>query len=252
MCAAPAHDAALRPRGFWWTLGWGLLAFLAWLAAEAIVLVVFLLRWSALHPEQPLDVRQFDSDGWLIAFSVLLPAVIECAVLALAARRSGWSVKDYLGLTRPRRHDVMLGLACVVVLMAGSDVLSWLLGRELLPPFMVNVYRAARDSGAAPLLLVAAVIAAPIGEELMFRGFLFRGWAASSLGVGGTVLATSAIWALIHLQYDWFGVAQIFCIGLVFGWLRWRSGSTALTMLLHGVVNLVAAIETAVILEWLS
>src|SRR5262249_26533283 len=230
-------------------LGWGLVAFLAWLATEAVVLVIFLVRWGVEHPGQSPDFSIVHSDAWLIAFSVLLPALVECGVLWLAARRSGWTPADYLGLHWPGRREVLLGVACVVVLMAGSDALSWLIGRDLLPPFMTKVYRAARGSGAAPLLLMAAVIAAPVGEELMFRGFLFRGWSASRLGIGGTVLVTSALWAVIHQQYDWFDIGQVFCIGLLFGWLRWRSGSTALTMLLHGIVNLGAAIETAVILE---
>jgi len=257
MGAAPAHEeapaqgAARLPRGFWWTLGWGVLAFLAWLAVQAILLIVFLVRWSAEHPGQALDLSIVHSDAWLISLSVLLPAAVECAVLLLAARRTGWAAADYLALRWPRRGDLLLGIACTIVLMVGSDVLSWLIGRDVLPPFMTRLYQAARDSGAGPLLLTAAIIAAPLSEEMMFRGFLFRGWAASRLGVAGTILVTSALWAVIHQQYDWFGIAQVFCIGLVFGWLRWRSNSTSLTMLLHGIVNLGAAIETAVILEWL-
>lgn len=252
MDAAPAHDAAPRPRGFWWTFGWGLLAFVAWVAGQAIVLTVFLLHWSGQHPGAPLDLSILETEGWLIAVSILLPTVVECAVLLFAARRSGWPVADYLGLRWPRRNDLMLGLVCVVILLVGSDLVSWLFGRELVPPFMTKVYHAARDAGAAAVLLFAAVVAAPIGEETMFRGFLFPGWAASRLGLPGTIVATAGLWALIHVQYDWFGIGQVFCIGLVFGWLRWRSGSTALTMLLHGIVNLSASIETAVIIEWLT
>ena len=47
---------------------------------------------------------------------------------------------------------------------------------------------------------------------------------ASGLGVPGTILLAAGLWAAIHLQYDWFGIAQVFCLGLLFGWVRWRSG----------------------------
>ena len=143
-------------------------------------------------------------------------------------------------------------MACVAVVLVASDLLSWLTGHELLPPFMVKIYQDARDSGTLALLLFAAVVAAPVGEEIVFRGFLFRGWSASRLGVTGTIVLTSAIWAAIHVQYDWFGIMQVFCLGLLFGWVRWRSGSTVLTILMHAVTNLAATIETAVIIEWLS
>jgi hypothetical protein len=47
------------------------------------------------------------------------------------------------------------------------------------------------------------------------------------------------------VQYQWFFVGEIFVLGLVFGWLRWRSGSTILTTLLHAAVNGMALVEVA-------
>jgi hypothetical protein len=37
--------------------------------------------------------------------------------------------------------------------------------------------------------------------------------------------------------------------GLVFGWLRWATGSTILTMLLHGLVNCEGMFETFMVLR---
>ena len=89
-------------------------------------------------------------------------------------------------------------------------------------------------------------------EEIAFRGFLFRGLSASRLGIAGTLLVTSAAWALMHVQYDWLGIAQIFLLGLLLGWLRWASGSTLLTIALHVMANFVAMLETAIMVEWFS
>ena len=58
-------------------------------------------------------------------------------------------------------------------MLVGSDLLSWLSGRELLPPFMTKVYESARDPGVIALVLVAVAVAAPLGEEIKFCGFLF-------------------------------------------------------------------------------
>jgi hypothetical protein len=251
--AAPAGGPPLRPLSGWGTTGWALLALLAWLAAEAAVLVAFLLRWFALNPGAHLDLDKIAHDGRLLALAAIFATTAQCGVVILAIRRTGWPAAAYLGLDRkPRAREVVFCLACVALMLVASDLLSWLSGRELLPPFMIKVYESARDPGAIALVLVAVAIAAPVGEEVMFRGFLFRGWAASRLGGAGTIVLTSVIWAAIHTQYDWFGMAQIFCLGLLFGWVRWRSGSTALTMLMHAVTNVAATIETAVIIEWLS
>jgi len=75
---------------------------------------------------------------------------------------------------------------------------------------------------------------------------LFRGWARSPLTVWPAIVVISALWAGLHVQYDWTGVVQIFVVGLFLGWMRWRSGSTLLTFLLHALFNLEGTLETLV------
>jgi membrane protease YdiL (CAAX protease family) len=251
--AAGPAVGPMPPLGGWATAAWGVLVMLAWLAAEAAVLVVFLLRWFALNPGAAVDIDRIAHNGYLVSLAAIVSAAVQCGVVALAIRRTRWPVAEYLGLVRrPHVSEVVFCLACVALILVASDLLSWLIGHELLPPFMVRVYQNARDAGAIVPLLVAVAIAAPVGEEIVFRGFLFRGWTASPLGGTGTIVLTSAIWAAIHLQYDWFGMMQIFCLGLLFGWIRWRSGSTTLTILMHSATNVAATVETAVIVEWMS
>jgi hypothetical protein len=42
---------------------------------------------------------------------------------------------------------------------------------------------------------------------------------------------------------------QVFAFGVLFGWIRWATGSTILTMLLHALVNLEGVIETVLSLN---
>jgi membrane protease YdiL (CAAX protease family) len=56
----------------------------------------------------------------------------------------------------------------------------------------------------------------------------------------------------MHVQYDALIIAQIFLIGLLLGWLRWASGSTLLTISLHVMANVVATIEAAIKVEWMT
>ena len=48
-------------------------------------------------------------------------------------------------------------------------------GRDLVPPFQVEAYQSAKDAGWLVGLMLAIVVVAPIGEEIAFRGFLYRG-----------------------------------------------------------------------------
>ena len=46
------------------------------------------------------------------------------------------------------------------------------------------------------------------------------------------------MWTALHLQYDWFFLGEVFSIGLLLGYLRYRSNSIWLTVVLHGLNNL--------------
>ena len=234
-----------RPWGHLSTLAWALAAAIASTAAGAVALGLLFADSTAATTDLTKDARLF---GWLSIVAV----VGELAALVVAAKLAGWSAREYLGLAMPSRREAIFGVAVIAALAIVLDSATWLLGREVVTPFQVEAYRSARETGAWLPLLIAIVVAAPLGEEIMFRGFLFRGWAQSPRQVWPAIIVISLLWALMHTQYDWFGIGQIFIIGLVLGWLRWGSGSTLLTILLHGMINAWAAVQTIVVMEFLK
>jgi uncharacterized protein len=89
------------------------------------------------------------------------------------------------------------------------------------------------------------VIFAPAFEEALFRGFLFAGFSQSRIGVPGTVILTSLLWASLHIQYDLYNIAMIFFLGIGLGIVRAKTNSLWSTFLMHGFWNLVAVILVA-------
>jgi uncharacterized protein len=179
-------------------------------------------------------------------------AAVQVGMLALAARLAGWPIGEYLGLVRPAMRPALIAIAVLIVFLLGYDGLTYLLGRDIVTPFQVDTYRTARNSGGLPLLWLTFVIVAPVAEEIMFRGFLFRGWARSESSAIPAIVVISLLFAAIHVQYDWFGMLQVFFIGLLLAIARWQSGSTLLTILMHVLANLWATIESMIKVEWLS
>ena len=88
------------------------------------------------------------------------------------------------------------------------------------------------------IFAVIICIAAPILEEFVFRGVMFRGWSQSFLGPIGAIVLTSALWAMLHTQYGWYERSWIFVDGLVLGYFRLRSNSTWLTVVAHSAMNM--------------
>jgi membrane protease YdiL (CAAX protease family) len=143
-----------------------------------------------------------------------------------------------------------LGIAALVVLIAAGDALLYLSGRDVVTPFQVQSYTTAAAAGWLPAMFAAAILIAPAGEEAIFRGFLFRGWARSPRVLWPAIILISILWAMLHIQYDWAGVLQIFVIGLFLGWMRSRSGSLVLTFLLHALFNLEGTLETLALIHF--
>lgn len=186
----------------------------------------------------------FSGDGAAIIIIMLVATPVQLALLALMARQTGATVAGYLGLIVPRRADVAMGVIAIVVLVIVGNTVSWLLGKNIVTSFQTDIYRTASATGTLSLLWLVVVVVTPINEEALFRGFLFRGWHRSPGDAWAVIVATALLWAVIHVQYDLFVIAQVFIGGLVLGWFRWATGSTLLTMLLHALINAEGMFET--------
>jgi membrane protease YdiL (CAAX protease family) len=229
--------------GYWATLGWSIVAFL--LGQFVGFGVLLWLRggdWDL--------ILQTPFDGVVVTIFIALSNPVTIGVLAIAIRLARSDLSDYFALKWPAAHDLAFGIAALVVLIAASDALLYLSGRELVTAFQLQSYTTAAAAGWLPAMLAAAIMIAPAGEEAMFRGFLFRGWVRSPRSVWPGIAVISILWAMLHIQYDWTGVLQIFVVGLFLGWMRWRSGSLVLTFLLHALFNLEGTLETLALIHF--
>lgn len=227
---------------FWGTALWGVFAFAALFVGQVLVLVYEVLRRGGTA-DIVETVRAAAGNGLTISLSVImgLPAVL--AALWLAIRFTSTPFADYLALRWTSFKNLLIGIVGLMVALAIWEQLSGLTGHESAPGFMVEVLKSARADGALWLLILAFCVAAPISEEFFARGFLYRGWSETSLGPIGAIVLSSLVWTALHLQYDWYFFGEVFTLGLWFGYLRYRSGSTWLTIVLHGLNNLGAVAE---------
>ena len=88
------------------------------------------------------------------------------------------------------------------------------------------------------LLFIAVVIIAPLGEELLFRGFLQQILEKHWKDVTKAVLVTALFFAMIHINPYWF--VQIYILGILLGFLAWKTKSVLPPLILHGINNAMA------------
>ena len=236
------------------TLGWGVLALVIGQGVALGVLIWWAGGMAAL--------ASLHFDGAVLALSTLIANPLQIAILALAAHWRSPASAGYLGLNGFRARDFGVAVAAAIALGLAIYGFGWLTGQDLVTPFQIEAYATSRSVAWLVALFVAVVFAAPLGEEVLFRGFLYRGLIAAAAKESGlpdtspdrmpvlVIGVISVLWTALHIQYDLFGLSQVFLLGLLLGWVRWRSGSTTLTFVLHALVNLESAIETVIKVGW--
>ena len=239
----PAEPGRRKRWGPWATLAWSVPLGLVMIISQTVGVIAYWQWLRYAHPAQPVEILDLRTNGGALGFSLTLSAPFVLGFLAYLVYLSRVPIAEYLALKLPHWREVRLGFAALAAVLVITGVLASVSGQET-PAFMTETFISARAAGMLPLLMLAFVVLGPLQEEMLFRGFLFRGL-APALGVWPSVALTALAWALLHAQYQWFFVGEIFALGLALGWLRARSGSTVLTFGLHATVNGLALLEMA-------
>jgi membrane protease YdiL (CAAX protease family) len=157
------------------------------------------------------------------------------------AKMTGSTAVDYLALKRPTGRTVLLAVIAAIAFNVLMHAVGVVLVRPPVPASQNSDFRKAIEHGLLFWLGAQVVISAPIWEEILFRGFLFRGWERTRYGAVAIGL-TALLWALMHRRYQVFYIGQLFIFGLILGWVRWKTKSTITTMVMHGTSNLASVV----------
>ncbi|MCX6913619.1 MAG: CPBP family intramembrane metalloprotease [Verrucomicrobia bacterium] len=148
----------------------------------------------------------------------------------------GLTVLGHLGFDHNRAKGVLFGFLGFLVLAV-----------------VVGVQHSSRISHFAlptdPATWLNAILSAPIAEEVLFRGLVFR-VLLERLAVWSALAVSALLFALIHLPYWWLSGAaspaglvlrlgSIFAYGIFFALLYRWSGSLYAPVIGHGLNNLV-------------
>lgn len=246
-------SASIRPKpwGVWATLGFALVVFGVFFLAQTLVFLVFLglkvAQDPSLSPE--LVAGSLQTNGLVLAIATLVSAPICIALIAgMIKLRNRLNIRDYLGLKKPNKRQLAEWSLITVLCVVALDLLKSFVDLPVVPSFVIEAYQSA---SFLPMFYLAIVVAAPLFEEIFFRGFLFQGLRHSRFRIWGTIVLTSFLWAIIHLQYDWMDVAVIFVMGLLLGYARYRTNSLYIPIAMHALNNLLALLQVAWLVQFL-
>jgi membrane protease YdiL (CAAX protease family) len=224
------------------TVGWGILVVVLSTVTQALMLAAFafadLLRRggvSHVSPQYFVETALYEAKNGGVIFSTVIISNLLCvAAMLLIVLIKGQAFKDYLAFHEVRLRTLFKWVGILVAFLIIVELAGELLRIDLGGDTMIALFQTTHP---AWLFWIAAVVAAPLFEEVMFRGLLFRGFQASFLGTGGTIVLTAILWASMHLQYNLYGMGFIAATGILFGLARARTGSLIVPMTLHAALN---------------
>jgi hypothetical protein len=115
-------------------------------------------------------------------------------------------------------------------------LVAWLIRT---PPTAGPLVDMMKDPASLILIAIFATTAAPLFEELAFRGFL-QPLLVRNLGAIGGVALTAALFGGLHYsEYgdSWRSALLVAVSGAAFGSMRQRTGSTAAAAIMHAAFN---------------
>lgn len=232
--------------GFLGTLVWGLVIAIVFVVSQIVVLVLYIYsQYKDVVSEEYIGlITELQYNGTVISISSIVTLLVCCPmIIGIVKLKRNSNIKHYLGFKKVELKSIKYWFLVLILLIIASDLLTLFIDKPLVPEFMSEAYVSVYSLW---LLWLAIIVAAPIFEELFFRGFLMSGLSSSFVGPIGAIIITSLFWAIIHFQYDLYGVATIFILGLVLGFAKVKTDSILLTISMHSFMNIVAMIEATV------
>lgn len=192
---------------------------------------VFLQQGATLSVETQLKLGS--QHGTVISLTAILTFFVLFLVSFLFSKIQSQSFVKFMAITKFYYKDLLkFGTILLLLNLLFHAISTWL---NLDSMQFMNAL--SDTSKPLWLLILAIVVVVPIYEEMMFRGFIWSGFADSVVGVWGANIITSTIFALIHLQYGMVEWLMIFCLAMLFGYARLKSGSLWLPVCLHMMNN---------------
>jgi membrane protease YdiL (CAAX protease family) len=214
-----------KPGGYGsaWPLPLGLMVFfvatLAWIGFTT-TLEIGLDHLPGLHPMLAIV---------LDSVARMLPTLIA---LSLLFKRPSHAVR-VLGLDQKIHLRLILG--AFSLLMGFDQIFRWSIGNSGMnePGGGLSM----GDSGwwGLAFALVSACLLAPLAEEILYRGVLFRSlW--NRIGVIPGAVVSATVFAILHF-YDGYGLLSVGFFGLTCALLYAGTGSLVTVVMLHVLYN---------------
>lgn len=222
-------------------LKWGsvsavIVSFLAYILSQLILFIPLAIIVANNHGQ---DIQTIlDNSPWLQLVLTGIASATLLAVLWLFLKRRKSGFKD-LGFRALKSSDISWVILGAVIYYGALIIVLSL--ANLIPGFDLNETQTigfqVANGWQKSLAFIGLVVIPPLAEEMLFRGFLYRGLASRWPKYIAAIVA-SLLFAIVHFQWN-VGI-DVFVLSMVMIMLYEKTKNLWVCIALHGIKNLIA------------
>lgn len=130
---------------------------------------------------------------------------------------------------------LLLVLPVLALASAGWTRLLRAAGLPDAPQELVEIFGSVQSPWVLAMMLLVACVLAPVSEELIFRGTIFR-YCRQRIGRGGALLISATLFGAMH--WNWAGFVPLALLGVGLAVAYERTGDLRVPIFAHGLFNL--------------
>ena len=247
-----------KVKAFFAAIGYLFIALLSQLSVSiigGIIISVFYLMNEMSNISGGVNPISSDLDG-LLEFTVsltnvflLISSILTVLILFLIYKIRKKNCKEELQIKKTNSFNIcfsiILGISCWLF---NSGVLSLIDEAGLFTSqfdYMENML-APLSSGSIIISIIAVGIVAPFAEEFLFRGVIYN-TLSKKISIKWTIIIQAILFGVFHFNLVRGAYATL--LGLVFGYITYKTKSLWPAIIVHMVNNLIATIAPYVLSE---
>jgi uncharacterized protein len=228
-----------KPWGFWSTILFGI-GFLAFFCI--IIYCSFMLSYFYQKTSNPnMDYFQFldiymKSYGFYFVLGDYAHSILGLLFILILIKLKGRIlIKEYLNFKKAQFKSYFKWLNLVFWIKILAILIVVAAKHELVDQ---DTLKTLSTCSFHPAYYFAFFILSPIYEEILYRGFLYKGLRDSKAGKWGAIMITSFLFTLNHLGMS----ITIFLIGVFLGLAREKTNTIKVPICMHILFNFITAV----------
>ncbi len=221
-----------------WSLLLGLVLYFVAQFSVSLILPPLLIQAGVISSRDALSL----ASGGFTAWTFWLLNVANVVTIILVVATVLWFYREPLSslgfTTKKVPRALLFGVVGFVVAFIAAAAVGYPIEQQFgVDPTQQALSQTATEPGLLPIVFLSGAIIAPIAEEIVFRGYMYKAF-RDRFKPAYAIPLSAALFSIIHLE--WRAALSLFVIGIVLAYVYEKTGNLMAPITVHILNNAIA------------